>query len=40
MNTMTKVFDVPYAQCFQTEEKWEVSPAEGNADKCLLCAST
>ena len=39
LNSMTKTLDVPYGSSFQTEEKWEVSPIEGQPEKCLLRCS-
>ena len=36
---MTKTLDVPYGSAFQPEEKWEISPVDGQPEKCLLVCS-
>ena len=36
---MTKTLDAPYDSVFQPEEKWEVSPVDGQPEKCLLLCS-
>lgn len=38
LQSMSKTPDVPFASSFQLEEKWEVTPVEGDPTKCLLRA--